>query len=137
VRRATSGVVARDLPTWERVTGSTVASPGIRLCRGAEAGATQRRTGDGAARGDLGTTEAGDDGGNGCGWTRNLTAQVVEGRGGRRPSAYKTPAKRRSCAEPRSSVMAWPDLGRERAWEEIDGGRLKKPLMCGAHTSVR
>jgi hypothetical protein len=38
------------------------------------------------------------------------------------------------------SLNRWSWFGRlvlERAWEERDGGRLKKPLTCGPHTSVR
>jgi hypothetical protein len=65
-------------------------------------------------------------------------AWAMERRGGWRASAYRTLAKRRLCAEPRPLVLlAWPGLEREREWEEKDGGRLKKPLTCESHMSMR
>jgi hypothetical protein len=73
-------------------------------------GAGEKRVGDGAARRGLGTARAGDDGGNGGGWTQELTARAVEGRGGRRSSAYRALAKRQPCAEPQPPVMARPDV---------------------------
>jgi hypothetical protein len=53
------------------------------------------------------------------------------GRGGTgRAGTMAAPAVRPASA-------AGPALARgERAWEERDGRRLKKPLTCGSHTSV-
>jgi hypothetical protein len=101
--RVTSDAVARDLLMREREASSALASLGIRRRRGVREGAARRRAGDGAAWGELGTTGVGDDGGNDGGWTQELMAQAVEGRGGRQSSAYRTSL----------SVGRVPSLGRQ------------------------